>query len=185
MILPGFVLQCVEQRVAQLRREPDVKRALFGVVPGNLLHELLEGDRLKLLEVEPESVGERMNLAIAYERNEQVDSAIVEYERVLELQPENFQLYCNLAYLYGDVKKAARAVEVAKQGLEIKSGDACLLCAWAKALEKLADYEGAIAKFQMVVNDPQWGDYAVKQIDRQKKLIQRREAIKERDELGY
>ena len=90
-----------------------------------------------------------------------------------------------MAYLYGDVKKAARAVEVAKRGLEIKPDDACLICAWAKALEKMTDYEGAIAKFRLAVNDPQWGDYAKKQIDRQKKLIQRREAIKERDELGY
>jgi hypothetical protein len=36
-----------------------------------------------------------------------------------------------------------------------------------------------------VVNDDQWGDYAKKEIDKQKKLIKRKEVLKEKEELGY
>jgi tetratricopeptide (TPR) repeat protein len=139
----------------------------------------------RILSLEPESIGERLNLAIAYEKNAQPESAVVQYEKVLEVQPENSQLYCNLAFLYSDAKKAAQAVEVAKKGLQSKPNDGCLICAWAKALEKMADYEGAIEKLQLAVNDDQWGDYAKKQIDRQRKLIKRKEALKEKEELGY
>ena len=139
----------------------------------------------KLLAMEPENMGERLNLAIAYEKNSQPDSAIVQYEKVLHAQPENSQLYCNIAFLYSDAKKPAQAIENAKKGLEQKPSDACLNCAWGRALEGLSDYQGAIEKFELAVNDAQWGDYAKKQIERQQKLIQRKEALKEKEELGY
>jgi len=63
-------------------------------------------------------------------------------------------------------------------------GDACLLCAWGKALEKLNKYEEAIKKFEQAINDPYWGNYATRQIERQKKLIKIRELRKLQKEYG-
>ena len=139
----------------------------------------------KLLAIEPESVGERLNLAMAYEKNSQPDSAIAQYEKMIQSQPENTQLYCSLAFLYSNAKKAAQAIEVAKKGLQLKPNDACLNCAWGRALENMSDYEGAIEKFELAVNDSQWGDFAKNQIDKQQKLMKRKEALKEKEELGY
>ena len=139
----------------------------------------------KVLGMEPGSLDERLNLAMAFEKNGQVDSAIAHYGNVLAAQPDNMQSLCSLGFLYSDAKRPAEAIEIAKRGLAINQNDPCLICAWARALEKMTDYEGARAKFEQVLADPQWGAYAKKQIERQDKLIKRREALKEKEELGY
>jgi tetratricopeptide (TPR) repeat protein len=139
----------------------------------------------KVLAVDPGSPDERLNLAMAFEKNGQVDSAISHYEIVLAAESDNMQSLCSLGFLYSDAKRPADAIEIAKRGLAVKDGDPCLVCAWGRALEKMTDYEGARAKFELVVRDPQWGAYAKKQIERQDKLIKRREALKEKEQLGY
>ena len=139
----------------------------------------------KVVAVEPGSVDERLILAVAFEENEQVDSAITHYERVLSVEPDNMQSLCSLGFLYTDAKRTAEAIDIAKKGLAVKQNDPCLLCAWGRALEKMTDYEGARDKFEQVLSDRQWGAYAKKQVERQDKLIKRREALKEKEELGY
>jgi hypothetical protein len=46
-------------------------------------------------------------------------------------------------------------------------------------LEKKGEYSAAIDTFSKVLDDPQWGDRAAKQVERQRQLITRQKALEE------
>jgi tetratricopeptide (TPR) repeat protein len=106
-------------------------------------------------------------------------------EKALELNPDNPDFYWLLGDQYVKAKRYSDAISVVRRELEIRPNSAAAYCIWGKALEKQGDFEGAISRFERAVecNDPAWHDYALKEIERQQKLIERRELMKEQEEL--
>ena len=100
----------------------------------------------------------------------------------MELKPEFSEAYQYLAMSYNQTNNPTKAIETARKGLEVAEKKAGLYCAWGKSLEKLKRHDEAIAKFELAVGDPQWGNYASKQIVRQGDLKKIAEAKRERDE---
>jgi tetratricopeptide (TPR) repeat protein len=129
-------------------------------------------------EYTPLARDDRANYAYALDKCGRVPEAIDEYRAVYEADTTDTRVLCRLSFLYKDNEQYDKSIEVAEAGLKTNPGDACLLCAWGKALEKANRYEEAIKKFEQALNDPYWGDYARRQIDRQNKLIKIREMRK-------
>ncbi len=84
-----------------------------------------------------------------------------------------------LGNIYNDKGEPARAIEVIEAALPLvkdATERAGLLCTKAKGLEKLGRYEEALALFESIIDDPQWGSYALTEIKRQENLIARDQA---------
>ena len=106
-------------------------------------------------------------------------------EKALELNPENPDFYWLLGDLYNKAKRYNDAIAVVRRELEIRPNSAAAHCIWGKALEKQGRFEEAKSQFQraLACNDPAWHSYAATEIDRQDKHIERRELLKEQEEL--
>jgi tetratricopeptide (TPR) repeat protein len=105
-------------------------------------------------------------------------------ERALEIKPDSPGLWWYLGDLYNRAKRYNDAMGAASKELELTPESAAAYCVWGKALEKQGRFEEAGAKFRQAVScgDPTWHDYATKEIERQQKLIERREALKQQEE---
>ncbi|MBM4116155.1 tetratricopeptide repeat protein [bacterium] len=81
-----------------------------------------------------------------------------------------------LGNIYNDIGEPASALEVVDAGLRLvkdPSERAGLLCTRAKAYEKQGRYKDALDIFESILDDPQWGGYALTEIKRQESLIAR------------
>jgi len=132
-----------------------------------------------LAEENPDNAAYQFNYGISLQQNKQFKEAIPHLEKVIELRPDYIQAYQQLAGAYNEVgryNEAIRTVQTALPQTEQKGG---LYCTWGRSLEKQQLYDEAIDMFQKAVNDPQWGGYAKKQIQRQADLKKRDAMIKE------
>jgi tetratricopeptide (TPR) repeat protein len=138
----------------------------------------------KLVEVYPDQSAFHQRLGFS------ISQAGGDYkEATAELEKANFLsggdpfTYALLAKIYNDNKEYDKAIKASKDGLNLGQGqEAFLRYQLGEALSKKTQYEDAMAQFQKVVNlktEP-WSSSALKQVDRQEKLIKRREAEKER-----
>lgn len=125
---------------------------------------------------------DRANYAYALDKCGRLEDAITQYDAVWKADTTDVRVLCRLAFLYKDNNQFDKSAEIAREGLAVNPNEACLHCAWGKALEKLGSFEEAIAKFEQALNDPYWGSYASKQIERQNKLIKIREMRKLQEE---
>ena len=130
----------------------------------------------------PLTKDDRANYAFALDKCGRIEEAIEQYAAVYEADTTDVRVLCRLAFLYKDNDQFQRSVDIARRGLQVSPNEACLYCAWGKALEKIGDFEEAIAKFEQALNDAYWGSYASKQIERQNKLIKIREMRKLQEE---
>ncbi|MCP4545683.1 MAG: tetratricopeptide repeat protein [bacterium] len=92
-------------------------------------------------------------------------------------RPKKNMPHQELAKLYNKTNKPNEAIKVINEGLQFVANDserAGLICTKAKAMEKKKKYEEAIELFEMVIDDPTYGAYALKQIERQESLIELR-----------
>lgn len=139
-----------------------------------------------LLATDPDNLKYNFNIAVALDQAGQKADALPYYEKVLEVDPTQTKIYVLLANAYSDMENYDSALKIIKEGLDHAPDQAAgLYCSWGGILEKQSQYEEAIEKFKMAQGDPQWGSYATKQIDRQGKLIKRRDAMRAQEEEGY
>jgi tetratricopeptide (TPR) repeat protein len=130
----------------------------------------------------PLSKEDRANYAYALDKCGRIEDAIDQYDAVWRADTTDVRVLCRLAFLYKDNDQFQKSAEIARDGLAVNPEEACLYCAWGKALEKLGRFEEAITKFEQALNDTYWGSYAGKQIERQNKLIKIREMRKLQEE---
>jgi len=134
----------------------------------------------KLVEVYPDLAAfhKRLGFAIS-QSNGDMEKAASELEKSNIISGGDTQTYALLALIYNENKKWDKAIETAREGLSLEDGnEAFLLYQLGVAVSKKDRYEEAISHFQKAVNigtEP-WKSSAIKQIDRQKKLIEIREA---------
>jgi Tfp pilus assembly protein PilF len=127
----------------------------------------------------PDNAAYLFNYGISLQQSNQYKEAIPQLEKVIELRPDYVQAYQQLAAAYNEVgryNEAIRTVQTALPQTEEKGG---LYCTWGRSLEKQKLYDEASDMFQKAVNDPQWGGYAKKQIERQADLKKRDAMIKD------
>lgn len=136
-------------------------------------------------EYDPLTKDDRSNYAFALDKCGRTAEAIDQYRMVYEADTTDTRFLCRLAFLYKDNDQYEQSANLAQEGLKANPDDACLYCAWGKALEKMNKYEEAIVKFQLALsqNDPHWSSYASKQITRQEQLIKIREMRKLQEEF--
>ncbi|MBD3178737.1 MAG: tetratricopeptide repeat protein [Candidatus Latescibacteria bacterium] len=137
----------------------------------------------KLVEVYPDLAAfhKRLGFALSQSKGD-MDRAAEELEQANIISGGDSQTHALLALIYNENKKWDDAIAAARGGLALNDGnDAFLLYQLGVAVSKKGRYEEAINHFQKAVNigtEP-WKSSSVKQIDRQKKLIEIREAKKE------
>jgi tetratricopeptide (TPR) repeat protein len=135
----------------------------------------------QLIIAEPDKPAHHYNLGISYVQLKKPKDAIPPLMKVVELKPEFAAAYQQLGSCYNQVGQYGKAIETVKQGIAISdvTKQAGLHVTHAKSLEKLKRFDEAIVVLRKAVSDPQYGDYAKKEIDRQRKLKEREEKIKE------
>jgi Tfp pilus assembly protein PilF len=134
-----------------------------------------------LTEAVPDNPAHHFNRGISLMQVKRHGEAAPHFEKVIELRPETASAYQRLAECYNETGRYSQAIGTAKTGLS-HAGDndkGGLYCAWGRALEKQELYDEAMDVFQRAVNDPQYGDYAKKQIQRQLDLKKRAKMIKQ------
>jgi tetratricopeptide (TPR) repeat protein len=127
----------------------------------------------------PDSAPYRFNYGISLLQLNKNKEAADQLAKVVELKPDYAPAYQQLAAAYNETGRYSQAIAVAKKGLALTDKKAGLYCAWGRSLEKQQLYDEAIDIFQKAVNDPQYGDYAKKQIQRQMDLKKRAKMIRE------
>ncbi len=132
-----------------------------------------------LVEANGENPAHRFNLGISLMQMKQHGDAVPHLEKVIELRPDYGAAYQQLAMCYNNTNRFDSAIATVRKGLGATDQKGGLYCQWGKALEKKGLYEEAKDQFQRAVNDPQWGDYAKKQLQRQDDLIKRAQMIKQ------
>ena len=133
----------------------------------------------ELTVVNPDNPAHLYNLGISYMQLKKFSEAIPPLMKVIELKPEFIGAYQQLGVSYNESAKYNSAISTIKKGLDMAPGNAGLYVTWATSLEKMKLFDDAIAILQKAVNDPQYGSYAKKQIDRQIKLKDREQKIKD------
>ncbi len=135
------------------------------------------------LKNQEDSVAGWQNLGYCYTKLSQEKDAIGAYEKALALDPSKHSIHSSLAFLYLDVGRVADAEGLASSAVESwpasdkKKADMYYLM--GRILERKGEYRAAIDMFDQVVEDSFWGPQAEDQIDRQRQLMAREDALKE------
>ena len=129
------------------------------------------------LQGKPDSAPAWKNLAQCQQKLGRREDAIASFEKALSIDPERHDVASALGFLYSELERWSKAGELAQKAIDTwpendRYKDSMYFL-MGKVLEKRdANYEGAIAMFEKAKGDPYWGDLAVKEIDRQRQLIE-------------
>jgi Tfp pilus assembly protein PilF len=133
-----------------------------------------------LVESNPDNPANQFNLGISLTQGKRYADAIPHLEQVIALQPDYVPAYQQLAGAYNELGRYDAAVRTVQKALPLtEDKKAGLYCTWGRSLEKQTLYDEAIDIFSKALNDPQWGGYAKKQIQRQQDLKKRAAMMKE------
>lgn len=100
----------------------------------------------------PNDLAAKMMLAERQITDDQSE-AIATYERSLQLNPNNFIVLNNLAYLYTETGRLDEAENYARQAVEQRPNNADAVDTLAQALMKQEKYEEALRFYDRVIND--------------------------------
>lgn len=100
----------------------------------------------------PQDVTAQMLLAERQIEKSQ-DSAIATYEESLKVNPNNYVVLNNLAYLYLQEKRLEEAEELARRAVEIRPENAAALDTLAQILVASQDYEEALRFYDRAITD--------------------------------
>ena len=100
----------------------------------------------------PEDVAAKMLLAERQITSSQND-AIATYEQSLELNPDNFVVLNNLAYLYFEAGRMSDAKKLASRAVELRPENPAALDTLAQILVAEEDYDEALRYYERAVND--------------------------------
>ena len=104
------------------------------------------------VEKHPEDVAAKMLLAERQIANSQSD-AIATYEQSLKLNPDNFVVLNNLAYLYFEAGRIADAKKLANRAVELRPENPAALDTLAQILVAEEDYDEALKYYERAVDD--------------------------------
>jgi len=155
----------------------------------------------KILAIDPGRDDIRQAYAKSLKDAGEFQEAIVQYQKLIDSNFEKYgSLYCTLANIYAyDLNDAEKTIDTCLEGIGKNAPVIpCLNYFWGKGLElrgtnsvKLGDYDRGISaykegkiKFQNVIDDPNFGPPAKKQLGRLDQLITIAEQTKEKARQG-
>ncbi len=131
----------------------------------------------------PKSAAGFQNLGYCYTKLGKNQEAIEAYQTALSIEGDRHSVASSLGFLYLDNKQIDEAEKLARKAIDTwpqddpkKPGMYYLM---GQILEKRGEYQSAIDTFSKVLDDPQWGDRAEAQVERQRQLIARQKALDE------
>ena len=106
------------QQIANLARSDwerkEAEKAVQRAYREGNLHETRIPKLVKMAEENPDDPDVRLNLAKSYEASEKVDEAIAQYEKLIELQPDNSEWHQTIGDLYQKSRQTQGAERLAK-----------------------------------------------------------------------
>ena len=132
---------------------------------------------MDLATAEPDHAAYQFNAGISLMQSKQHKDAAIHLEKAVELRSDYAQAYQYLAACYNETGRYNKAIATVKMGLTLTDKIGGLYCTWGRSLEKMELYDEAIEMYQRALNDPQYGGYARKQIQRQEDLKKRARAM--------
>ena len=136
----------------------------------------------------PKSAAGWQNLGYCYTKMGQNSKAIEAYEKALSIEGGRHSVASSLGFLYLENQRVDDAEKVASNAIEKWSQDdpkkPGMYYLMGQVLEKKGDYQSAIDNFSKITDDPQWGERAKKQVERQRQLIARQKALQEQQKQG-
>lgn len=128
------------------------------------------------LEGQPESVSALKNVAICYDQLGRKADAAAALERAHEADPDRRDIAKSLAIAYSDLERWSDVASIAGPAVanwpDDEPSKGAMYYLMGKVHEKRdGDYEQAITMFRRARSDPDWGEFAVREIDRQEQLI--------------
>ncbi|MGH7678140.1 MAG: tetratricopeptide repeat protein [Gemmatimonadaceae bacterium] len=128
--------------------EFDVGKALYGLLTAGLVHRVGRRSRVDLVAVSDGQGDEHRNLGLAFYRTSMYDDALREFQRVLELHPNdgNARFYIGLIHLRQG--RYAEAVDVYQEATRRAGAVAAAFYNLAVALERLGRYAEALSALQ-------------------------------------
>ncbi len=131
----------------------------------------------------PKSASGFQNLGYCYTKLGKNEKAIQAYQTALSIEGDRHSVASSLGFLYLDNKQIDEAEKIAKNAIDSWPSDdpkkPGMYYLMGQILEKKGEYRSAIDSFSQVLDDPQWGDRAAKQVERQRQLIARQKALEE------
>jgi tetratricopeptide (TPR) repeat protein len=98
----------------------------------------------KAVEVKSENATLLLDLGILYEKNKDVDNAIITYKKVLELAPERYRAMNNLAWLLSEYKKDYdQAESYSRQALDLAPKNGAVADTYGWILYQKGEYQKA------------------------------------------
>jgi tetratricopeptide (TPR) repeat protein len=137
---------------------------------------------------QPESVPAWQNLGYCYTKLGQRGDAIAAYQKALAIDPSKHSIQSSLGFLYLDEGRVddaeALAIDAVTNWPEDDKKKPDMYYLMGRVLERQGEYRSAIDMFDKIVEDKFWGPQAEDQIDRQRQLIAREEALRESGQGG-
>jgi tetratricopeptide (TPR) repeat protein len=153
----------------------------------------------RVLEIDPEQVQYRQIYANALKHAGKQGEAAAQLRMIIDNDPSQAALYCNLGFTYLDADDYETAIEMAMQAIATGAPQQdCLYAIWGKGLEgrgnaqyeafefskAITTYVEAKSKFTLALGGQNFGTYAQKQIERCDQLIARATAAKAKNAQG-
>jgi tetratricopeptide (TPR) repeat protein len=138
----------------------------------------------KYVEDKPSSVAAWKNLGQCRSAQKDYVGAIEAFQKALDLDPKRHDVATALGFAYSDAGQWSEAGKLASDAVQNWSADdpqvGAMYFLMGKVYEKRDDdYENAITMFQKARSDSYWGDQAIKEIQRQRQLIEIRDMKKQ------
>ena len=135
------------------------------------------------VKTKPNSASGWQNLGYCYTKMAETKKAIAAYEKALSIEPSRHSVASSLGFLYLNAGRVSDAAQVAGEAIAKWSDDDSkkpgMYYLMGQVLEKQGEYRKAIDMFDKIVENPQWGDRALSQVERQRQLMAREKALKE------
>ena len=153
----------------------------------------------RVLEIDPDQVQYRQLYANALKYAGKTGESAKQLRMIIDNDPSQAGLYCNLGFTYLDANENETAIEMAMMAIANGAPEpGCLYSIWGKGLEgrgnaqyenfefskAISTYAEAKSKFSLALGDAKFGSYAQKQIERLDQLIARATAAKAKNEQG-
>jgi tetratricopeptide (TPR) repeat protein len=136
----------------------------------------------------PKNASGWQNLGYCYTKMGQNKKAIEAYETALSLEAGRHSVAASLGFLYLENQRVDDAEKIARNAIDNWPSDdpkkPGMYYLMGQVLEKKGDYLSAIDSFSNILDDPQWGDRAAAQVDRQRQLIAIQRAREEQKKQG-
>lgn len=105
----------------------------------------------KAIGIDPQNFDARSDLGLVLMLSQQVEAAIMEWQRAAQLRPDDAGVWHNLGKAMGDLRRIGPCREAFERSLELKPDRVATLCTYARSIANCGDDHGAELLWERVI----------------------------------